>query len=297
MERQEMDTFLTLAEELHFGRTAELLHVSRAHATQTLQKLERRVGAALFERTSRRVALTPIGKRLRDDLAPLRAGIDAALDRAVDAGRGFDGRLSVGFTTPWSGDLLIRVSETFRRRHPGIQVDFCEAPSASPYGSLRDGTYDLQLTELPVSETDFTTGPALITQPRALVLPARHPLARRASLSLEDLADVTLLAPEGDLPDHHLDLHVPTATPSGRPVRRERAFAAWQEALALVAAGRGAVVGAALGAEYHVRPGIAYVPLSDAPPIEYGLAWRRTGATARVAEFVRIAGEVASVTA
>ena len=58
LERHELDAFLTLAEELHFGRTAERLHISTTRVSQTIAKLERRVGVPLFNRTSRRVELT-----------------------------------------------------------------------------------------------------------------------------------------------------------------------------------------------------------------------------------------------
>jgi hypothetical protein len=68
VELRDIEIFLVLAEELHFGRTAERLHVSRARVSQAIKKQERRIGAPLFDRTSRTVTLTPIGQRLRDDL-------------------------------------------------------------------------------------------------------------------------------------------------------------------------------------------------------------------------------------
>lgn len=66
--RHELEAFLTLAEELHFGRTAARLHVSTARISQTIRSLELRVGARLFARTSRRVSLLPVGQQLLDDL-------------------------------------------------------------------------------------------------------------------------------------------------------------------------------------------------------------------------------------
>jgi len=68
MELRDIEIFLTLAEELHFGRTAERLRVSQARVSQAIRRQERRLGVALFDRTSRRVALTPVGRRLREDL-------------------------------------------------------------------------------------------------------------------------------------------------------------------------------------------------------------------------------------
>lgn len=88
MERREIEIFLTLAEELHFGRTAERLYVSGALVSRTVKKIERRVGAALFERTSRRVALTPVGQRLCDQLRPAYERVQAAVDQVVATGHG-----------------------------------------------------------------------------------------------------------------------------------------------------------------------------------------------------------------
>jgi DNA-binding transcriptional LysR family regulator len=99
LERHEFDAFLTLSEELHFGRTAERLRVSTARVSQTIRKLERQVGSPLFIRTSRRVELTAVGRQLYDDLRPARNMIDTAMQRAIDAGRGFTGTLRAGFLT------------------------------------------------------------------------------------------------------------------------------------------------------------------------------------------------------
>jgi len=70
IERHEAEAFLALPEELHFGRTAERLHVSAARVSQTIRRLERRVGVPLFRRTSRRVELTPVGRQLHDETRP-----------------------------------------------------------------------------------------------------------------------------------------------------------------------------------------------------------------------------------
>ncbi|MFD0853538.1 LysR family transcriptional regulator, partial [Actinomadura adrarensis] len=75
MELRDIEIFLTLAEELHFGRTATRLRISPARVTQAIQKQERHIGGPLFERTSRTVRLTPLGSQLRDDLRPVYAGL------------------------------------------------------------------------------------------------------------------------------------------------------------------------------------------------------------------------------
>ncbi|MFB6842900.1 LysR family transcriptional regulator [Streptomyces sp. NPDC056361] len=273
LERYELEAFLTLAEELHFGRTAERLGVTTGRVSQTVKKLERRVGTPLFTRTSRSVRLTPVGRTLHEDLLPAYRQLRSALERATAAGRGLHGRLRAGFGTPWGGELLTAAADTLLALHPACEITVREVQLDEGVRPLKDGTLDVQCVAFPVREPDLTTGPVVTTDDRVLLLPAAHPLARRASLTLEDLAGLDLIAPEGTAPDYWTDHHYPRSTPSGAPVGRGPAAATWQEVLSHVSAGRGATPGAARGAAYHPRPGIAYVPLRDAPPLAYGLAW------------------------
>src|SRR5947208_3466743 len=91
VERQEIEVFLALAEELHFGRAGQRLGVTTTRASQVIRALERRVGVPLFERTSRRVTLTPAGRQMYEDLKPAYDLVLAAVTRAVAHGRGVTG--------------------------------------------------------------------------------------------------------------------------------------------------------------------------------------------------------------
>ncbi|WP_190080862.1 LysR family transcriptional regulator [Streptomyces longisporoflavus] len=293
MERDEVECFLLLAEELHFGRTAERMRLSRARVSQLIQRTERRVGAPLFVRTSRRVGLTALGRQLRADLEPHHRAIDAAVERAAATARGIDGVLHVGFGNPLAGEIVLRATEALRVSHPGLAVEICEVPLGDPYGQLRKGEFDVQLTELPVREDDLGGGPELLAEARVLAIAASHPLAVRDSVSLDDLADVPLLPIEGEVPDYWLEHHVPSHTPSGRPIGRGPAVTNMQEALMLVAGGRGAFLAPAHTGTYFARPGVAYVPFADAEPVGYGLVWRAGHGTGAVQTFARTAREAA----
>ncbi|MEU0742212.1 LysR family transcriptional regulator [Streptomyces sp. NPDC006134] len=293
MERDELECFLLLAEELHFGRTADRMRLSRARVSQLVRRLERRVGAPLFTRTSRRVALTSLGRQLRADLEPHHRAIEAALERASATARGIDTVLHVGFSNPLTGEIVLKATEALRASHPGLAVEICEVPLADPYGQLRKGEFDVQITELPVREEDLGEGPTLLAEERVLAIGSAHPLAARESVSLEDLADVPLLTIAGQVPDHWLEHHVPARTPSGRPIPRGPGVTNMQEALMLVAGGRGALLAPAHTATYYARPGVAYIPFADAEPTGYGLVWRAGHATGAVRTFARIAREVA----
>ncbi|MFJ8039454.1 LysR family transcriptional regulator [Kitasatospora sp. NPDC096147] len=292
LERLELEAFLTLAEELHFGRTAERLHVSTGRISQTIKKLERQVGAPLFERTSRDVRLTALGERLRADLGPAYEQIGAGLAQAIIAARGITGSLAVGYSALWCGDLVIRAAEVFRARYPDCEVRIEEAQLGDPFGPLRAGRLDLQLTEFPVREPDITVGPLVFSEPRALMVAADHPFAGRATVSLEDLADTVLLPMTGKIPDYWLEYHYPSRTPSGRPIPHGAPITYWQEVLAHISAGSGVSVVAARGASYYTRPGVVFVPFGDAPTIDYGLLWLTAAENARIRAFVNVIHEL-----
>jgi DNA-binding transcriptional LysR family regulator len=281
-ERREVESFLTLAEELHFGRTAERLHVSTAQVSQTIRKLERRVGVPLFARTSRRVELTPVGRRLLADLEPAWSAVEAALGKAVEAGRGVTGTLRVAFGDAAGGQLLAGVAEVFRTRQPCCRVEFREVRPAEVLPWLREGEVDVVLAGLPLDAPGLVTGPVLVRELRFLAVAAGHPFARRESVPVADLARVTVL--RCSLPDPWLDEHAPEAV--------TRPDSGLQELLTSVGAGEGVLPVGAHIRRYYPRPDLAYVPFGDAPRLEWGLVWRADAATARIRAFTEAAADL-----
>jgi DNA-binding transcriptional LysR family regulator len=294
VEQRDIEIFLTLAEELHFGRTAERLHVSTARVSQTIKKLERRIGTALFERTSRRVALTPIGRRLDDDLRPAYQQIREGIDRAIAAGRGVEGVLRVGFVGTAVGQFLHQVAETFHARYPDCQVQIREARYTDFLELLRADEIDVMLVPVPIQEPDLASSPVLFREPTVLAVSARHPLARRASISLEDLAAEKVLRPRS-IPDYMDESLVPRQTPAGKPIERGPDFSTVQEMLSLIGAGKGIFPVPAHARRYDTRPDITYIPIRDGLPRERRLTWRITVETSRIRAFNQTVREFVDV--
>jgi DNA-binding transcriptional LysR family regulator len=291
VERRDIEIFLVLAEELHFGRTAERLHVSTARVSQTIRKLERRIGAALFDRTSRRVALTPIGGRLDEDLRPAYQQIIEGIDRAIAAGRGIDGELRVGFIGTAVGQLLHQVAAAFHGAHTACRVQVVEARYSDFLDLLRTDQVDLILVPVKVAEPDIAVSPVLFSEPTVLAVSARHPFARNESVSLEDLARDKVLRPRS-FPDYMDESLVPRRTPGGRPIERGPEFGTVQEMLSLIGAGQGMFPVPEHAASFDTRPDIAYVPIRDGLRRERRFIWRATGETHRIRAFTQVAREV-----
>ncbi|MYW00967.1 LysR family transcriptional regulator [Streptomyces sp. SID3343] len=295
LERLEIESFLVLADELHFGRTAERLQVSRARVSQIVQALERRIGAPLFERTSRRVRLTPLGSRLHQDLEPSYRHVEQAVIRAQAEAKGIEGVLSVGCLGGAAGGFVMEVIRAFAKNHPGTHVQIHETQIKDMFGPLRSGRVDLLVTQFPVEEPDLVCGPVVLRFPRMLAVPANHSLAKQDTVSMEDFARDRVFACAGDVPDYWQKQQAPTHTPNGLPVTRGPSAGTLQETLTMVGAGQGISSVGGDVAESYAPKGVTYIPFRDAPALEYGLVWRSSGETTRVTAFVAAAQEVISI--
>jgi len=293
VERREIEIFLVLAEELHFGRTAERLHVTTARVSQTISKLEQRFGALLFERTSRRVTLTPVGRRLHDDLKPAFDQIEEGIERAIAAGREVRGVLRVGFFRAAAARFVLDVANLFEARHPDCAVEIRENQLNNALGLVRADEIDILLLMLPLDEPDLVAGPVLVREARMLAVSSRHPFARRESVSLNDLARDKVLRSPDSLPAYLHDSLVPAQTPDGQTITRGPTFATIQEMLSLIGAGRGMYPQPAHMAQYYARPDVTYVPIRDGAPFEWAFTWRRVAETQRIRAFNQAALDLA----
>jgi DNA-binding transcriptional LysR family regulator len=275
MERREIEIFLALSEELHFGRTARRLYVSQARVSQTIAALERRFGVALFERTSRRVALTPVGRRLAVEVRAGHERILAGIAAAVEAGYGIDTVLTVALEAPAVADLLADDLARFRRRHPGVRLRFVEADFAAPLTALDRDDVDVLVTNAPVDEPDLVAGPVVVRETAVLAVARRHALADRREVSLDDLGGHVVLRAGRRSAPYWCEPPEPWRTSSGEIVRRGPGFGTFQDLFGAVAQDQGVCPVAAHAADYFSRPTIAFVPFDgDAPPIAWCLTWR-----------------------
>ncbi|GAA2841727.1 LysR family transcriptional regulator [Kribbella solani] len=269
MERQDIEVFLALAEELHFARTAERLRLTPAAVSQSLKRVERRLGAPLFTRTTRRVDLTPLGSQFLADLAPAYGQVQAAIARAVAAGHGLIGDLRLGYMSAAVTGPLLALVDSFRAQTPDVSVSIQETTLADLYGPLRRAEVDLCVLPLPVAEPDLTTGPTLLSEAAALAVPTGHRLAQLDSITAADLGDEPFLFAQ-NLPRYWIDHHLPAPAESVRTT----SLAGFQEVLAYVVSGQGVAVVGAQTDRLYPRPGLTCVPLGDTAPFDYALTWR-----------------------
>ncbi|MEV3986217.1 LysR family transcriptional regulator [Nonomuraea sp. NPDC049758] len=272
MELRDIEIFMTLADELHFGRTAERLYVSQARISQAISRQERRLGALLFDRSNRRnVRLTPLGCQLRDDLRPVYASMRDSLERARLAARRITSTLRVGMI-PGNIHYLRDYWEAFRARHPQWELRFGHAPFTDPFAVLRNGELDVLITWLPIEEDDLTVGPTLFTDSRLLGVSTDHQLAARSSISIEMLADFQMSS--ASMPPYWGAGLVPLRTPGGRELDRGPLVTVMDELLTLMSIGDIFHLFPAHATPYWSRPDLIWRPVNGLPAMRFALVWR-----------------------
>ncbi|MCG0069980.1 LysR family transcriptional regulator, partial [Streptomyces tricolor] len=191
LELRELECFLVLAEELHFGRAGERLFVSQSRVSQLLAALERRVGARLVHRSSRRVALTPLGERFLERLRPAYGALRAAVADAY----------------------VLAAVAAFEAADPARTVDLVEIPYADPFGAVRRGAVDAAVVLLPVDEPDLVLGPVFSRQRQTVAVSRTHPFAARDRVDAADVRAVPLIGAAVPAPAYWRAAHAPGPLP------------------------------------------------------------------------------------
>jgi DNA-binding transcriptional LysR family regulator len=272
VELREIRIFLALADELHFGRTAERLGISQPAVSEAIRTLESRLGVKVFDRSSRRVRIAPAGEALKRSLTPALAAVDQALAGASELSSTVRGLLRVGFVLTTEGPALSRLIAAFQARYPGCEVRLQEVETFDAYRLMRRGDIDVLCNWLAVDQPDLTAGAAFAHYPRTLAVAPSHRLAAKRAVSVEELADEQVAHLPGTTPSAVYDLLVPRRTPSGRPIRRTQPVQTINEILSLVALGR-IVHPTSSGVPIFNRDDIILIPITDLPPLPLGLVW------------------------
>ena len=186
VELRHLRSFVAVAEELNFTRAAERLHLAQPALSAQIRQLEQRVGARLFERTTRRVALTPAGRALLDEAPALLDGMDAALRAARMAAAGETGALTVGLLATAALDVTPRILRAFARERPKVAVSVRNFDFADPSGGVRTGDADLAMVWLPFRDDGLACDP-LFDDRRVALLASDHPLASHEQLEVAEL--------------------------------------------------------------------------------------------------------------
>ncbi|MET8331353.1 LysR substrate-binding domain-containing protein [Streptomyces sp. NPDC005181] len=272
--------FVAVAEELHFGRAAEQLHITQPVLSRQIRALERELRAQLFSRNKRSTELTAAGRQLLEDAPPLLASAQALCRRVQQAAHGAS-TFTVGFMP---GITVSGAVRTFSARHPELSVQVVRTSWDNQIQGVHDGLLDVSFVRLPVDRGGLELRP-VFREPRVAALPRGHRLAGKQSISIVDLAAERLLqAPDAvpewrDLPERI----------SGKGAGPRPAFRTVEEKLEHVATSGGVLVLPLSTAAYYSHTAVTHVPIDDIGPNEACVAWSADRHSPLMPEFADIA--------
>lgn len=278
LELRQLRYFVAVAEEMHFGRAAQRLHMTQPPLSQSIQGLEGLLGTPLFARTSRSVTLTPAGAALLPHARQLLHDAQALPDLARRAAAGESGRLALAFVSTADYSVLPPFLHQFRTAYPQVQIELLEATSDLQLEALEQDEIDvgLLIPPLPDRMKDLLCYRRVLSEPLVLAAPENvAALHTDGPVPLQAVAGLPLIIfPRRIAPAFH-DAILGCYRDAGLTPRIGQEAIQMQTIVGLVSAGMGIAL-VPQSVSNLKRPGVVYRALAGTTAvIETGLAWRR----------------------
>jgi DNA-binding transcriptional LysR family regulator len=267
--------FQAVAQELHFGRAANRLHIAQPALSRQIQQLEQEIGTPLLRRTQRRVELLPAGQVFLERSNLVLEEVARAVADARRTGAGEFGRLSVGFIHSSTYGLLPSIVERFRLLYPDIELELHEMPIAEQHMALTRGVIDVGLLRPQPAPQELEVEPVL-EDPFLVAVAHKHRLAARASVRLEELqGEPMVMFPHRGSPLFHSRIIAMCEKAGFTPCVVQEATQ-----IHTVAGLVGAGIGLAIipGTARNLNPrGVHFLEIADRPePVHVALGWLRS---------------------
>lgn len=277
IETRLLQQFIAVAEELHFNRAAERLHMAQPPLSQAIRRLEAEVGSALFDRSNRKVVLTAAGVAFLHTARATLRSLDEGLAHTRRVADGVDGHLTLTFINIVAYAPLLRALRGFRQQSPGVAFTLHEASTHAQVLALEEGSADLGFMRAPGTSTPQLHVHTLLRERICVALPAGHALAGNAVVALAALAGEDFVASPRPLGQGFHDQLLQLCQAAGFVPRVVQQARQLQTLVALVASGFGIALvpeSAALAAPEEV----VFRPIQvDAPDalsqLELLMAW------------------------
>ena len=288
-EMKHLESFLAVAEEGNFTRAALRMHITQPPVTLRVRELEAMLKVSLFDRTTRRVRLTPAGRVLLEKLQGTMQSLHAALEASKLAEQGIVGTLRVGYTGIASNSVLPQLLSLFGLHYPKIALDFLgPCTTGELLLALLNQEVDVALCFMPVEDKRLESRRLRPTE-LMLALPNRHPLARKKEILVSDLVEepfVTYPASGGFHLRAAVDAECARAGFRPRVVKEAR----WTQTLVcLVAGGMGISIVPGEPRTRGMVEGVTFRPfIPSQAPLYHGIAWRKDDTSPFVANFLSV---------
>ena len=291
MELRHLRYFVTLAEELHFRRAAERLHIAQPPLSQQIRQLETELGFSLFYRTKRSVQLTEAGIVFLVEAQRILTQLTLAIQVGRQVSRGEIGQLVIGFVSSTAYNVLPPILRTFRSHFPNVKLGLQELTTDQQVQWLREKRIDIGLFRPPIEDDGFSVEP-IFEEALMVALPETHALAHQSEVSLRSLAHESFMMIPRNVAPGLYDPIISSCQQAGfSPIVAQEAIQL-QTIVSLVAAEMGvAIVPASL--QQLQRPGIVYKEIAESTPkVTIAMIWRSQDSSAIVQRFLEVVRQI-----
>jgi LysR family hydrogen peroxide-inducible transcriptional activator len=274
MNLRDLQYLTAVAELKHFGKAAAACHTSQPTLSMQLKKLEEMLGITLFERSNKRVMITPIGEAIVERAQRILREAEEITATAKMAQNPYAGKFRLGVFPTLAPYFLPLAIPSLRKKFPQLQLLLVEEKTPALLEKLKAGTLDAALLALPIAEDGLETAP-LFDDPFLLAVPHNHTLAKRKIIRQNDIADECLLLLEDG---HCLRAQaLEVCHMAGASEQQEFRATSLETLRHMVTAGVGITLIPRLAMQK--KDGIAYIPFAKpAPSRTIGLVWRKISA-------------------
>jgi DNA-binding transcriptional LysR family regulator len=288
MELRHLHYFIAVAEELHFSRAAERLHISQPPLSQQIRDLEVELGVKLFERTKRQVHLTEAGKVFLERSYLVLGQLEQAIAVTQKIGRGEVGELAIGFVDSATYTVLPEILRVFREQFPAVELRLHEMTTAQQIQALLHKQVDIGIVRSAISEPGLDVE-CLLHESLVLALPKNHPFSAQTQLSLSTLADELFILFPAKMGPVFYEQIIHSCQQAGFRPKVAQEAVQMQTIVALVAAGLGIAIVPASMQNFH-RSGVIYRPLQEQiSKTGLYLTWRQHDFSPVISAFLNLA--------
>jgi DNA-binding transcriptional LysR family regulator len=288
MELRHLRYFIAVAEELHFSKAAERLHIAQPPLSQQIQQLEAQLGVELFHRkTKRQVQLTEAGQVFLQEAYQLLAQLQKAIELTQKIGRGEKGQLRIGFTSLVTYNLLPLILRQFREQFSEVELILQELTTTEQERSLQESRIHIGFAHPPLE--DNTLNQKCIQQEALIVaLAETHPLAERENISVSSLVNENFIMFPRHLGSGLYDQIVSLCQQGNFSPKVTQEAIQMQTIIGLVSAGMGiAIVPSSL--QNLQRNGVVYRSFEEKTPlVETAIVWREEDITPVLRKFLQV---------
>lgn len=264
MEIRHLRCFLAVAEELHFGRAAERLHIDQSPLSRTIKELEDLLGAPLFTRTTRSTRLTPAGKALLERVPRIFVALEQARDSVKSAVNGFQGQLRIALSNGMTPSRLPALLARCREEDPEIEVRLFEVSLPQQIKGLHDDLYDAGFSMMEEAGDGIVVTPAW-TDELMVAVPARHPVLAFKKVPLTEVLRYPLVLGDPIVCKGHMhQVDRLLRKQEQEPLIAQR-VATYDVMMTLVSAGLGLGLAGAAHIASSREPGVVARPLAGKP--------------------------------